>query len=791
MRLRILPPIARAVLVVLGSAPAALAGWQAQIEPPTTAELPPAQAAARALSASLASAEADPAVVAVALKTLLDAGEAGVVRSVFESGDERGTLAVLRALAPQAPEALEPLVPALLGLASASANAEVRTLARGRLVEVVSARTSVFEALCARLSEPELREETADVIASVLGSSRRLAAVDVLLGLLERRPSSAPYAALSELTGHEPGAGASLATWRGFWDGHRNLPRDVLLELGRAAERRRWSERVDALTAELVQARIDLLGVDDVARLMAGLSDAHAAVRIEAARRLARHPSRDQTAGAVAVMLARLGHAAVPSNGKPGEGGASAPETAVDVRAEFVAALGVLGRGRDDVRAALLAELQSPEGSVSAAAVAALQLVRDQPAVVGPLLDYLEAHPDDETAVGVLQAVAANRPEGVLDRLRPWVGLGHPPRARAAAVRAIVASARIDLALEMVGEVRQADDAREVLFAIAAALGDRARSLAADAPERAALVDTLAGLLDEAEPSVRAEAAAALGRAGSTAALALLDQRVRVETEIDVVSRIVEALGQLRLVEAAPLIGRIVARRPESAGVLDPLARTALLAICESCEPAARLAVAEAVDAAGAHAIGAWLLSELLRSIEALPEQRELVEAVRALQPAVLLRAGRAGEARTILLSLHEQAAPRPALPERLALLAQACEADGRPGEAADWSLALWALLPPGEAARPSTRRAAVTQLMQAGRHAEALPHLQELLAADGSDNRLLYSLALVHEALGQPDQAAFQLQRLVDRLGAGDAVLREEVDLAMARVRAALNGTP
>jgi tetratricopeptide (TPR) repeat protein len=124
-------------------------------------------------------------------------------------------------------------------------------------------------------------------------------------------------------------------------------------------------------------------------------------------------------------------------------------------------------------------------------------------------------------------------------------------------------------------------------------------------------------------------------------------------------------------------------------------------------------------------------------------------------------------------------------------LLARASEELGRFSEAADYHLKRYAMLPPGELQRTATRKAAVAALRKAGRYADALGHLRELVREDGGDNQLLFDLARTEEAAGQLPQAKVDLERLLERIPAGDTAFRQDVDTVLQRVLRALQGKP
>lgn len=63
-----------------------------------------------------------------------------------------------------------------------------------------------------------------------------------------------------------------------------------------------------------------------------------------------------------------------------------------------------------------------------------------------------------------------------------------------------------------------------------------------------------------------------------------------------------------------------------------------------------------------------------------------------------------------------------------------------------------------------ANRLALAGRLMDKGRHAEAIPHLEAILAAEPGYCPALHALAQCRLATGQPEQAVAPLQRLLDR---------------------------
>jgi tetratricopeptide (TPR) repeat protein len=766
--------------------------------------------------------------VLLAAKTLLDAGDLSTLRLVLTGSATRPLAGLLRALEKLPAASIEPLLPEILGAAAHQADAAVRAQAQSDLRYLATRRQGAVEACIGWLADPALDAASRSAVIDALGESRNVVAVEPLIRALDGPQAADARAALIRLTAHDLGPRAGGAEWRDFWEQHRDLPRDVLVERAMERSKHAYEQQLQEMAAEVVRSRIERMD-DDIDKLVAGLSDEYPEVRLQAARRLGVHKNRVGASAAVPVLLRRLGHAisgnggsfgGEPAGSAPGTGsgtgtgagtaaveparsgsaakaaGAEAPLTLEGdpgVRAQFVVTAGVLGRARDDVRLALLAELQtSPYAVVTEAAAVALCALRDQPSVVVPLLDHLERFPGEDNAIAVLQAVAANRPVGVIPRLAALAAPGERPRVRAAAVRALMASENTELALDRLQQIFLNDTSTDVHFALAVALGDRVRTLGPDADVRSRVVALLGALLDDLEPSVRVEAAAALGKSGANTALTLLEQRAVAETEASVVVAIVQALGALRLPEAAPAVGRIVAQRrtPPVEG-LEAAAQASLSALGEARTGEQWLALAESLERDGAPALAAWCYAELIRLFEPQPADRDTVARARAGRVRALVASGQAEAALRLIEQLAADGASYPTLAERLELQARACETLGRHGDAADAWGARFALLPEGESSRAATQRAWAAALHRAGRNAEALKQFRELVGAEPANNALLWELARVEEQLGQYAQAQADLDRLLGRLPASDAELRVEVQVALDRVTAVLAGSP
>jgi len=764
--------------------------------------------AVRAARQTIVQGDAEIATLAVAAKTLLDVQDFVTLRAVLSGSRDKAAYGLLRALTAQATSSYETLMPDILELVGTTAVPAVRAEADAALALLASERPDVREQLELWLGDDALDGARRVSVIGALGASANLNVVEALIVELDGPHAAEAAAALVNITRHARGAGRDSAYWNAFWDERRHLTREKLLERELIETRELHATVVAELTADNISLRLEAMGTELVERLVAGLADDYPEVRLAAAQRLGHHKDKQRAALAVPAILRRLGHPAgsngnggVAPNGtlngngpRNGNGHADAVETDASVRAELVTTLGLLGRARDDegnaredVRLALVAELQSVEAVVGAAAAGALQMLREESEVVLPLLAYLERTPGDDVAANVLTAIAHNRPKGVITRLVPWADVSRPSRVRASAVRAIMASDDAELALDKLEQIYVADESREVRFWMAAALGDRVRRLPADAPVRARLVGLLGSLLEDVELTVRVEATTALGKTGAETALALLEERGKVETDPAVLGSMIEALGALRFLEGGRLIGQIAARSGPTRDDFETRARTALALIGEQRGPGDYLTLAQGTSEAGAPSLSAWCLRELIRSFEAVPEHLDAVVLARGRLPAVLLDAGDAEQAHTLLLELQADSAPHPSPADRLQLLARACEALGKPGEAADHHLALYALLPEGETRRDATRRAAVDALLRSARHADALGHLRDMYGESPTDNQLLYDLAITEEALGQYEQAGIHLNSLRERVPEQDAAFRAQVEEAYDRVIDAL----
>ncbi|HZJ72839.1 MAG TPA: HEAT repeat domain-containing protein, partial [Planctomycetota bacterium] len=538
------------------------------VEPATPPAATETQAASDART-TVQAGEADVAVLATAAAQLLALGDYDSLRTVLAGERRAAALALLQALAMQPPASVEPLLDDLLDLATRAASDEVGVAADAVIALLAATRPPSADALLAELRQPDRSSGRRAAILRALGSSGNLALSGVLIEALDTPQAPTARAALRRLTGHDLGPDAGAADWRAFFERNAGLSRDRLLESALSSERASFEMQRQVLVAEVIKVRIASLGTDDPVRLVEGLADEYPGVRLEASKRLAAFRSQEHVALVVPAILRQLGYAPAGENGgAAAPAPASAPDApAVEadplVRAALLETLGAVGRQREDVRLALQAELRGGDERVAAAAAGALCGVHEQPAVVGPLLDYLDRRPPPTNAEEVLKAIAANQPDGALERLQPWLAKDQPEGVRAAAVRAVVACDAIDAALDLLSRLDAEGETQKVRWAMAVALGDRLPGLKPDQPAHAQAVLLLARQLDAAEPNVRGEAVTALGHAGTPEVLPLLEKRAAVETDLAVQRCIIVSLGTLRLPEGGGLIGRILSRSKE------------------------------------------------------------------------------------------------------------------------------------------------------------------------------------------------------------------------------------
>ncbi len=731
----------------------------------------------------------DVTALAVHAKTLLDAGDLVELAQVLAGDKENALLGILEML--RATHSSELLVECV-GLAAGAPFESVTVLARDHVARLAEHSGVVVAQLVEWVDDPNTTDDRRLVLIECLGTSRNLGPVASLIEQLDGPTPYAARSALQRLTGHDPPADApelpAAEAWNLFWQAHGQLSRDQLLELARevdalrhAAEVERFRVELEAMEAEVVDAQLQAMG-QDIEALIGGLSSRYAAVRSAASERLANHDNKQQAKTAVPVFLRRLGHGdAVNGN---------APEADAAVRAAFVSALGVLGRGEDDVQAVLISELRSEPVAVASAAAEALRLVRNEPGVVAPLLDYLERLPDideeSEEAVAVLKAVAENQPEGVITRLQAWLGSSRP-RVRAAAVRALLASREVLVALDEFELLDLSAEEEVVRFDAAVALGNRVRTLDGEGEARARIVAELQVLLVDEVASVRAEAASSLGESRDPNALAILDERSRQEHDVSVLAKIVTALGELGFPDGVRIVGRICGV-PNGGSPDESLAdagRGAIESIAADGGADVWFDMAGRLADVSALSLAAWSYQEVERRFSAAPEFADLVDQSKGRRAEVLWQMGLAADAKKLLLELQAAEASYPSMARRLDLLARTSEQLEEFDEAAGYFLELADVVPEGASRWSEVQRDAARTLRKAGRFAQARPLLLMLRDNDPDDNVLLHELALVQEGLGDWDAALETLERLLDRLPAEDEQFAQGVRADVARVQA------
>ncbi len=772
----------------------------------------------------LAAGTAEVGVLAVHAKTLLDADRIEALRGVLVGPMHSSIEGVLQALRARGEDLL---VPETLQLAAGLLPGDVRPIALENLVTLCRAHPRVIEAFIDWMDEDARPDAERLVLVEVLGHSRDLRAVSPLVTQLYGPHGEAAHRALQHLTGQPgPKPGTTRAEvgrfWSDFWEGHDDLPRDQLMEVALnelraqvAAKEIEHARTIAHLRIEVIDARTERMGTD-VGRLTKALDDDYREVRLEAARRLADHDNKQQAASAVPVLLARIDRHAAGTNGS----GEHEPEADPDVRAAMVAALGSLGRNQDAVRGVLAAELRSEHPDVARAAVQGLSLVRRRPDVVRPLLDYLQriadaaradrsAHPDalqdpsvgPEVAVSVLQAVAENQPGGVIPRLQHWLQAEHGPRVRAAAVRALLASTDVDAALDALADIALGQENQLFRYNVALGLGIQALALPGDAPARGRILARLSELVDDPDPSVRAEAATSLGMTAERGALSLLERRSQIESDPSVLVKIMRALGDLGFPDGVRVVGRLHGQRHSGRGdvvdagadLLEP-SQEAVAAIGRDGDASDWLAMGDQLREVGALALSAWTYKEVERRFSAAPEYRLVVNEAKGNRARVLWDADQCEEAVRLLNELHRADAPHPPPRDRLEMLGSCSEVMGNHAAAADAFLELLGLIQEGAAGRAGIQRDAVRTLRGAGRYAEALPLLATLIESDPSNNELLEERGRLLEGLGQWEQAVATYERLYERIPEADAEARQRVAGRIADLRLKMTtngGTP
>ena len=744
--------------------------WSRVVQDAPTAPTAPAQADALAEArAALRAGTVDALEMPMLAGTLLEAGDLETVRELLVSGRDDVILAILAAFNSRRDVVL---VDEVLGLAAQETSAEVQRKALDNLRRMACSDAEVRRRLVAELTTGACSEAEALAIIVVLGGCRDLSMVVPLLAQLDESAARAlaAHKALVGLTGFDPPRPADAEIWRTFWERNAGRTREELMEAALDREREQYRNETErlrsalrALVAEVEQARIDRMGTDDVERLRAALRDDYARVRAAAAQRLESHPDPERAASAIPALLARLGVASSEgTNGHEAE-----QESDPAVRAAVVSALGAMGRNRPEVLSALIAELASPHGGVGSAAVRALSKVRGSPSVVRPLLDLLDRGVvDEDTTKLVLSIIAENRPSGVLPDLERHLAAAPSVGVQSGVARALLACEELDAALDLVEPLAEPGAHVDVRFGLADGLGRRSSELKDQPTLRARMVSILARLVADPSPSVRAEAASALGESGDPGALSVLEPRLEVETDPTVAQRLVRSLGELKSLDGVDTIGRKAAGKPSSDPVWEE-ARRALLSICSDSSGAELWTAAQTLDQVRADQLALVVLELLIAPTKPIPGQgTQFVPQALALKAELLLRTGQVQAAHDLLLTIHEQ--PDAAYPDpvrRVTLLADTAEQLGRFEEAAGYHEQRRALLPPGDARLGDVCRRLAEDLWRAGLSERALVEVEALHASEPEDNAIMFRLAELHMALGGDQVARDLLARLRPRI--------------------------
>jgi HEAT repeat protein len=726
---------------------------------------------------------ADELELSLHAKVLLEAGELETLRPLLvedRPGVARAVLAALNSARHVG------LVDEILPLAGAAVDEPLRRMSEDALRRMVCADVDVRAGLVADLRTGQRTQAERAAVVSILGACRDLSAVEPLLQQLGGPLASQAHDALSVLTGFDPNPHGDPEAWTRLWKRHQNKSREELLELAlqreraqNEADRAEWEARERAMVSEVEQARIDRMGSSDVSRLVAALTDEFARVRQTAVLRLAEHPSPELAASAVPALLERL--SAPAPQGTNGEHEPLPQETNAAVRAALVTAAGELGRGLPEVLPVLIAELGSPHAEVSSAAVASLVKVRSRPAVVQPLLDLLDRSADDADTLALgLSIIAANRPEGVLPALERHLASAPTSAVQAEAVRALLACEELGEALGVVSGLADPAGAVDVRFALARGLGDRSREPAGEPDLRPRMVEMLAGLAADPDPSVRAEAVSSLGESGIPEALAPLELQAETETEPTVQLRIVRALGDLGSADGIDTIGRLAAGRTTS----DPLweeASAALSAMGAEISTGEWWAMAQTLQELRANELALVAVREIVSPSRPATVSDHLVPEARGLQAELLTATEHWQEAYDLLLVLAENEAPFPDTEQRLRLLGECAEQLTLFAEAADHHAARRDMLPEGDARRVQQTRRLAEVLWAGGLHERAVVEVQQLFDADREDNDLMCWLGEVRLALGEDDVARDLFNRLLERVPTDDEAMRGRINTALA----------
>ena len=738
------------------AAPSPQDGETATVEDPA--------AALEAARAALADGTAPAGQLGIHAKTVLVAGDLDALGEHLRGGREPVIEGVLTALTVSGAVVL---VPEVRALAVAPPTPRLGRLALTELRRMSCADATVRTGLFVDLANAELPSDELSTLIEVVGACGDLAAVDVLLNHLGGPLAERTHTALKRLTGYDPRPIGDSEAWAKYWEANRNRTREQLLEnaltdLRRStfAERANDQARMLAMQSEVIQARIALMGFT-VEALITSLEDDYATVRLTATQRLSAHEDHEQAVRAVPVLLARLG--VQPSEGSNGH--AVEQERSARVRAEVVAALGVLGPDRDDVVDALLVELSADDASVATAALGALSLVRDRSRVVQPLLAFAERRGSrGDEFVSVFGIVANNQPIGMLDEIGDHLDRATEPAEESQIVRALLACDDLFAALELLGD-RVQSPVRDVRFALATGLGDRLRSLPEGVPERDPALVLLSGFVDDPDTSVRTEAVTSLGESGSAAALASLEARALIETDPGVSRRIVRALGMLGDPDGTDTLGRLCAAEPATSPIWEE-GRKALLAIGSD------------LDAVGWNHMGETLLqvrafdlAELCQNEIISPSRvgavvdRDAAARARGSLAEIRFAAGRHREALDLLEALHDEGAPFPEVGVRLQLMADCAEALELPEQASGHLRALRELLTEGDPRTDGINRRLAATLLDARQFDMALIEYVALTTLHPDDNDLMHRLARTQRGLGDDRAAHDLLQRLLQRI--------------------------
>lgn len=310
----------------------------------------------------------------------------------------------------------------------------------------------------------------------------------------------------------------------------------------------------------------------ELARLQALLDSPDAAVRLVAVR---------EVSDACALELLPLADIAL--------GDAEA-----EVRLEAVTALDAIG-GAESV-AALIRALGDADAEVRELAAKALA-ENKSPEGVAPLLQALPRAADVWTIVALLEALKPLRSDAAA---QPALRLlGHADANVRAAAVGVIGYLRFPAALPELLELGAADTSAAVRQAAL-------RALVSAPPE--AVASAALKALDDAEWTIRAEAAAILGKLRHAAAADALLGLVDFDAQWQVREQAVEALGLLQHKPAVPAIGRCLG------SPVSNLRKAAVIALGRVNDRAVRLLLATVRDDPDAQV--RKLAGQLLQSLE-------------------------------------------------------------------------------------------------------------------------------------------------------------------------------